>query len=179
MPDNENAMQSKLVTIGVYGFDQQSFFQALLDAHVDTFCDIRLRRSMRGSAYAFANSANLQKQLQQLGIRYIHVKNLAPTQAIRDQQKAEDRQTKQAKRTRTSLGQTFIQAYETTCLATFDSTDFLHTIGNDAKVISLFCVERDPQACHRSLAARKIASDLNVQLEHIVPPPNTPYPPEN
>lgn len=172
MPDNDHAPKPKLVTIGVYGFDQQSFFQALLDASVDMFCDIRLRRGMRGSEYAFANSANLQKQLQQLGIRYMHVKSLAPTQAIRDQQKAEDRQTKQAKRTRTSLGQTFIQAYETACLSTFDSTNFLHTIGNDAKVIALFCVERDPQACHRSLAAQKIAHDLDVQLAHIVPPPS-------
>jgi hypothetical protein len=30
----------KVVTIGVYGFTSNSFFQALLDAKVDTFCDI-------------------------------------------------------------------------------------------------------------------------------------------
>jgi hypothetical protein len=31
-------MKPTIVTIGVYGFDEQSFFQTLLDAKVDTFC---------------------------------------------------------------------------------------------------------------------------------------------
>ncbi|MEO8973134.1 MAG: DUF488 domain-containing protein [Ktedonobacteraceae bacterium] len=162
-------MKPKLITIGVYGFDRDSFFQALQDAHVDTFCDIRLRRGMRGSEYAFVNSTRLQQQLQQLGIRYIHMKELAPSQSIRDQQKIEDKRNRQAKRTRTTLEQTFISAYEAGCLSAFDATDFMQKVGTEAKVISLFCVERDPQACHRSLAARKIAHDLNLQLEHITP----------
>ena len=29
-------MQTKIVTIGVYGFDKDSFFQALIDANIDT-----------------------------------------------------------------------------------------------------------------------------------------------
>src|SRR5579863_10362696 len=137
-------MKPKLVTIGVYGSDKESFFQALLDAHVDTFCDIRLRRGMRGSDYAFVNSTRLQQQLQQLGIRYMHMKDLAPSQSIRNQQKLEDRRNKQAKRTRKTLEQTYISAYEAECLSTFDTADFIKRVGPDAKVISLFCVERDP-----------------------------------
>ncbi len=171
-------MKPRLITIGVYGFDKDGFFQALQDAHVDTFCDIRLRRGMRGSEYAFVNSNRLQQQLQQLGIRYIHMKDLAPSQSIRNQQKVEDKLNRQAKRTRKTLEQTFISAYETECLSTFDSTDFMQRVGTEAKVISLFCVERDPQACHRSLAAKKIAHDLNLQLEHITPS-GIPIPPKN
>ena len=34
-------MKPKIVTIGVYGFDEDSFFEALRKAKVDTFCDIR------------------------------------------------------------------------------------------------------------------------------------------
>lgn len=162
-------MKPKLITIGVYGFDRDSFFQTLQDAHVDTFCDIRLRRGMRGTEYAFANSTRLQQQLQQLGIRYLHMKELAPSQSIRDQQKIADKRNRQAKRTRTTLEQPFISAYEAECLSSFDAQDFLQKVGPEAKVISLFCVERDPQACHRSLAAKKIAHDLNLQLEHITP----------
>ncbi|MFN2179799.1 MAG: hypothetical protein ACK2UV_09955, partial [Candidatus Promineifilaceae bacterium] len=56
-----------IVTIGVYGFDETTFFQALKDAGVDTFCDIRRRRGVRGSRYAFANSKRLQKRLAELG----------------------------------------------------------------------------------------------------------------
>ena len=171
-------MKPRLITIGVYGFDKDGFFQALLDAQVDTFCDIRLRRGMRGSEYAFVNSTRLQQQLQQLGIRYLHMKELAPSQSIRNQQKVEDKLNRQAKRTRKTLEQTFISAYEAECLSAFDSTDFLQKVGSEAKVISLFCVERDPQACHRSLAAKKIAHDLNLQLEHITPS-GIPIPLEN
>lgn len=159
----------RIVTIGVYGFDKDRFFQALLDAEVDVFCDIRRRRGMRGSLYAFANSANLQKKLGELGIRYLHVKDLAPTQVIRDRQKQEDAKLRIAKRTRTALGETFIQAYEQECLSAFDSTEFLQGLGQDTRVIGLFCVEREPEACHRSLAAKRLAQDLGLQVEHIRP----------
>ena len=47
------------VTIGVYGFDESSFFQTLQNAGVDTFCDLRARRGVRGAAYAFANGERL------------------------------------------------------------------------------------------------------------------------
>ncbi|HJT55121.1 MAG TPA: DUF488 domain-containing protein [Ktedonobacteraceae bacterium] len=162
-------MKPKIVTIGVYGFEKDTFFQALLDAEIDVFCDIRRRRGMRGSSYAFANSASLQKQLSELGIRYLHVKDLAPTQTIRDRQQQEDKKLNIAKRARTALGETFIQAYEQECLSAFDSTKFLQGLGQETRVIGLFCVERDPEACHRSLAARRLAEDLGLQVEHIKP----------
>ncbi len=162
-------MKPKIVTIGVYGFNQESFFNALLDAKVDTFCDIRRRRGMRGSAYAFVNSTNLQKQLDTLGIRYFYLKNLAPGQEIREKQKREDEKLGIAKRTRTKLGPTFIQAYEQECLSALNIIEFFEKLGQDAQVISLFCVEREPEACHRSLAAKRLAQDLDIQVEHITP----------
>ena len=162
-------MKPKIVTIGVYGFDKESFFEALLDARVDTFCDIRMRRGMRGSAYAFVNSTSLQRQLGEMGIRYVHIKDLAPNQEIRAKQKQEDEKLGVAKRTRKGLGQTFIQAYEQECLASFDSGEFIKELGQDARVIGLFCVEREPEACHRSLAAKKLSRDLELEVEHITP----------
>jgi uncharacterized protein (DUF488 family) len=162
-------MQQRIVTIGVYGFDQETFFKALLDAKVDTFCDIRMRRGMRGSTYAFVNSSRLQKRLGELGIRYLHLKNLAPNSEIRATQKQEDEMLRVAKRTRKVLGQTFIQAYEKTCLSDFNTVKFIQQLGQNARVISLFCVEREPEACHRSLAAKRIARDLEIQVEHITP----------
>ncbi len=158
---------NKIVTIGVYGFDKDRFFQALLDAKVDTFCDIRLRRGMRGSEYAFVNSESLQKSLRELGIRYIHFKDLAPSKAIREKQKQEDEKLGIAKRSRKTLGQTFIQEYERECLSHFNSHEFVKMIGLETKVVSLFCVEREPDACHRSLAANRLARDLELPVEHI------------
>jgi uncharacterized protein (DUF488 family) len=162
-------MKPKIVTIGAYGFDKESFFQALLDAKVDIFCDLRMRRGMRGSTYAFANSSSLQKRLGELGIRYQYLKDLAPGHEIRAKQKQEDEKLGIAKRTRKVLGQTFIRAYEKECLATFDSEEFIKGLGQDAQVIGLFCVEREPEACHRSLAAKRLAQDLELQVEHIKP----------
>src|SRR5712691_590913 len=142
-------MNHRIVTIGVYGFDKQSFFQALLDAKVDTFCDIRMRRGMRGSTYAFVNSSSLQRQLDELGIRYLHIKDLAPNHEMREKQRQEDEKLGVAKRTRIGLGQKFIRAYENECLSTFDSGEFIKKLSPGTHVICLFCVEREPQACHR------------------------------
>nr|MBA3379353.1 hypothetical protein [Chloroflexia bacterium] len=36
--------------------------------------------------------------------------------------------------------------------------------------IMLFCVERVPAACHRSLLAERLAGDLGVEVMHILPP---------
>ncbi len=162
-------MQLEIVTIGVYGFDKDSFFQALIDAHVGTFCDIRRRRGMRGSEYAFANSTALQKKLRELGIRYMHIKDLAPSKAIRDRQKQEDKKVGIAKRSRKELGQTFIQEYEQQCLAFFDIHEFVEMLGPEARVVGLFCVEREPEACHRSLAAKKLADELKLRVRNITP----------
>jgi len=162
-------MQPKIVTIGVYGFDEDSFFEALRKAKVDTFCDIRNRRGVRGSTYAFANSLRLQALLAELGIRYLHRKDLAPTKAVRDRQAAADKATKTAKRKRTALGEEFITAYRTECLTAFDPDSLLDDLEADAQVVALFCVEKEPEACHRSLVADKLAKELKLEVENILP----------
>ena len=162
-------MKPKIVTIGVYGFDEDSFFQALCKAKVDTFCDIRSRRGVRGSTYAFANSLRLQERLAELGIRYLYRKDLAPTQGVRDRQAAADKATKTAKRKRTVLGEEFITAYRTECLAGFDPYSLLDDLEEDAQVVALFCVEKAPEACHRSLVAETLAKELKLEVENILP----------
>jgi uncharacterized protein (DUF488 family) len=162
-------MKPKIVTIGVYGADEAGFFRALAAAKVDTFCDVRLRRGVRGSTYAFANSKRLQKKLAEMGIRYMHVRELAPTQAVRDRQKEEDQRIGVGKRSRERLGQTFIEAYETECLSGFDSGRFIQGLGPGAEVVAFFCVERGPEACHRSLVAGRLQHDLGLSVEHLQP----------
>ena len=162
-------MKPKIVIIGVYGFDEDSFFEALRKTKVDTFCDIRSRRGVRGSTYAFANSLRLQARLADLGIRYLYRKDLAPTKAVRDRQAAADKATKTAKRKRTALGEAFITAYCTECLAAFAPDSLLDDLEEDAGVVALFCVEKDLKACHRSLIADKLAKELKLEVEDILP----------
>ena len=52
-----------IYTIGVYGFSESDFFQKLIENNIDTFCDIRRRRAVRGSLYAFVNGKRLQINL--------------------------------------------------------------------------------------------------------------------
>lgn len=158
----------RLMTIGVYGFDETAFFEALQSAGVDTFCDIRLRRGVRGHEYAFANSTHLQQRLAELGIRYIHVKELAPTPEIRAKQFEQDHAEHVGQRSRHHIGAAFAEAYKAERLAQFDAEAFVRDLG-DAEAICLFCVEREPEACHRSLAAAELARVLGVKVEHLLP----------
>jgi uncharacterized protein (DUF488 family) len=155
----------KCLTIGAYGFKEAAFFNALQQAGVDTFCDIRWRRGVRGAEYAFVNSARLQERLSELGIRYLHFRELAPTAALRQRQFELDKAEGIAKRKRTTLSQTFVEGYQKELLTTFDSRKFLSQLGPDARVFALFCVEGEPGACHRSLLAEHLQKELGAELE--------------
>lgn len=161
-------MTPDLVTIGAYGFGEATFFPALQRAGVDTFVDIRRRRGVRGSAYAFANSQRLQARLGELGIRYVYRPDLAPSPAVSQAQAAADKASKTAKRRRETLDAAFVEAYRREFLGNFDSRRFVEELG-DARVVALFCVERLPTACHRSLLAARLAADLGATVRHLLP----------
>lgn len=159
----------KVVTIGLYGFNEQSFLRALLAARVDIFCDVRYRRGVRGSTYAFANSRRLQTLLADHRIRYLHRKDLAPTMAVRSIQAEFDQRAGTAKRKRTQLSDAFVNSYQVECLSSLDSYELLNDFGPSTRVAALFCVETLPRACHRSLIASKIAKDTGIEVEDIRP----------
>ncbi len=121
---------------------------------------------MRGPEYAFANSARLQARLAEPGIAYEHRLELAPSTAIRQQQYSEDAQLGIGKRNRSQLGEAFKAAYAAECLEAFDAAGFLAEAG--AGPICLFCVEREPGACHRSLVAEQLAG-AGATVRHLLP----------
>lgn len=159
----------KIVTIGVYGFDEAEFFDALRAAGVDTFCDLRLRRGVRGAVYAFANSRRLQARLAELVIRYLHLAKLAPSRDLRKRQAAADALARTTKRHRSALSEDFVAGYQRECLTDFDSRAFVEQLGPEARVAALFCVEREPAACHRSLVAERLRLDLGLEVVHLRP----------
>jgi uncharacterized protein (DUF488 family) len=161
--------QIQIVTIGAYGFTQETFFVALQQAQVDTFCDVRWRRGMRGSLYAFANSERLQHSLQGMGICYLHRRDLAPDPTIRAIQGESDRAYHVLKRERERLEPRFIEAYTRCCLGQFDAPAFIEQLGEEAQVVALFCVEREPDACHRSLLAQYLIKEAGVHVTHLTP----------
>lgn len=160
----------RIATIGGYGFTEASFLEALQKARVDTFIDVRQRRGMRGARYAFLNSSRLQSLLASAGIRYVHALDLAPTAIVRETQKKNDRASRVAKRDRTELSPDFVQKYKSEILARFDADPLMRAL-NGATAIVLFCVEGQPSACHRSLAAEHLLQFFGSEqpVEHLRP----------
>jgi len=155
-------------TIGVYNSTEKEFFQKLVNNKIDTFCDIRQRRGVRGAKYSFVNSNQLQQKLSQLGINYGHILDLAPTQEIRELQKATDIENKELKSERKTLGKTFTINYEKKILKKFHFDLFFENLDQigSSKVV-LFCVEEQPEACHRSIVANELLNKYNYKITHL------------
>lgn len=159
-------MISKVFTIGGYGHTATTFFSQLERHGVDLLVDIRQRRGMRGSTYAFLNATALQQELRLRGIEYRHIKELAPTTSIRNAQKTADQISASSKRDRTYLSESFKSAYKIEVLGGCDANRIALDIGEHSN-ICFFCVEGPPAACHRSLVSDWMASNICVPVIHI------------
>ena len=73
-----------------------------------------------------------------------------------------------AKRKRTTLSEAFIAGYTADLLAQLDSGALLADL-IPARRIVFFCVERAPEACHRSLLVAKLAGDLDRSVKNLTP----------
>ena len=158
---------TSLATIGVYGFDRDSFLEALADARVDLLLDVRQRRGVRGSEYAWANARRLQTALAEANIDYTHMKELAPTTELRQLQYQEDARLGEGKRSRTVLAPEYVRRYTEEILDRVDLDPIVKWIGPSSA--ALLCVERDPEACHRSLIAAHLQRDWAFSVEHLRP----------
>lgn len=157
-----------IAAIGVYGTTRDSFFGALSAYGTTHFVDIRRRRGLRGHEYAYANATALQAALASMGIAYIHELRLAASKETRDAQLASDKATDTGQRSRSSLSPEFVERYRRESLEGFDVAEFVAQFPRGARIV-LFCVERSPGACHRSLAADRIAKFLGVAWRDITP----------
>jgi uncharacterized protein (DUF488 family) len=157
-----------VVTIGVYGFDQPTFLGALDEAGVGLLLDVRQRRGVRGREYAWANSARLQAALAGAGIEYRHHIELAPTTELRRLQYAEDDRLGVGKRSRVELAPEYRERYTHEILDRVDLEPIVHALPTGSST-ALLCVERDPEACHRSLIATRMATEHGVSIRHLKP----------
>lgn len=158
---------ASIATIGVYGFERDSFLAALAGGGIDLVLDVRQRRGVRGSEYAWANSRRLQAALAEAGIGYSHLKELAPTTELRRLQYREDARLGEGKRSRTTLAPEYARRYTEEILDRVDLEPIVRWIGGSSA--ALLCVERDPEACHRSLIAARLQSDWDFDVEHLRP----------
>jgi uncharacterized protein (DUF488 family) len=157
-----------VATVGVYGFTLEHFLATLRAADVRRLLDVRQRRGVRGTEYAWANSARLQAALAQAGIEYRHHKELAPTTELRQLQYREDARQGVGKRSRAQLAPAYVERYVREILDPVDLAPIVEAMPSEG-TSALFCVERDPEACHRALVAKRLAQCCGVHVAHLRP----------
>jgi uncharacterized protein (DUF488 family) len=159
---------TRVLTIGVYGWSHERFLDALAQQGVTLLLDVRQRRGVRGPEYAWANSARLQAALAGAGIAYQHHKELAPTTELRHLQYAEDARQGVGKRSRRELAPEYRDRYTREILDQVDLAPLVAELPADGAA-ALLCVERDPEACHRSIVAERLAAEYGVSVAHLRP----------
>ncbi|HSC03938.1 MAG TPA: DUF488 domain-containing protein [Solirubrobacteraceae bacterium] len=157
-----------IATIGVYEFDAASFIRALDGAGVTQVVDIRQRRGVRGSEYAWANAQRLQAFLAKARIGYEYHPELAPDTAMRQLQYRDDDRQGVGKRSRVRLSPEYIRVYTEEILDLVPLEPLVrrlpvHGIG------ALMCVEATAQACHRSLVAERLAERFGFEVINLEP----------
>jgi len=159
----------RIATIGVYGWTLETFLAALRRHDVRLVVDVRQRRGVRGREYSWANARRLQASLAEAGIAYSHHKELAPTTELRHLQYREDDRLRVGKRSRVALAREYVDRYVHEILDPLDLAALVDEFPADGTP-ALFCLERDPQACHRSLVADRLADEFGFAVVHLLPP---------
>jgi uncharacterized protein (DUF488 family) len=157
-----------IATIGVYEFDAASFIRALDRAGVTQVLDIRQRRGVRGSEYAWANARRLQALLADARIGYEYHPELAPDTEMRQLQYRDDDRQGVGKRSRVRLAPEYIRAYTEEILDLAPLEPLVRRLPVHG-IAALLCVEATAQACHRSLVAQRLAERFGVEVIHLEP----------
>jgi uncharacterized protein (DUF488 family) len=156
----------RLATVGVYGFTVEEFLDALREADVRLLLDVRQRRGVRGPQYAWANAKRVQAALAEAGIGYRHHPELAPTTELRQLQYSEDDRLGVGKRSRVELAPEYRRRYLSEILDRADLGQLVDELPEEGAG-ALFCVDRYPEACHRSLIAERIKAEYGVPVTHL------------
>jgi len=152
-----------IATVGVYQSSLGDFLSRLKRHRVAMVADVRQRRGVRGREYAWANSLRLQAALNEAGIQYRYLPELAPTTELRQLQYREDDRLKVGKRSRIELSAAYRERYLREVLDRVDLGAVLASLP-DESTSALLCVERDAPACHRSLIAARLHAEFGVPI---------------
>jgi uncharacterized protein (DUF488 family) len=157
-----------IATIGVYEFDGASFIRALDAAGVTLVIDVRQRRGVRGSQYAWANSNRLQERLAHARIGYEYHPELAPDTEMRQLQYRADAEQGVGKRSRQRLSPDYVRVYTREILDLAPLELLVRRLPVHG-IAALLCVEATAEACHRSLVTQRLAERFGFDVIDIEP----------
>jgi uncharacterized protein (DUF488 family) len=148
------AAEPAIFTIGFSGKRAERFFGLLAEHKIDRLVDIRLRPD--GQLSGFAKRGDLPFFLRSLvGCDYIHVPVLAPD----DETLTEYRKSKDSERFHARFNDLLdIRGIP----ASLARTQF------DGRAICLLCSEAEPEGCHRSFVADRLAAAWGRSVVHLV-----------
>ncbi|GAB3717581.1 hypothetical protein GCM10028793_55430 [Nocardiopsis oceani] len=87
---------------------------------------------------------------------------------MRQLQYAADARQRVGKRSRRELAAEYTRRYTAEILDPVDLTPIVSVLPSSGTA-ALLCVERDPEACHRSLIAQRLAEQHPVTTDHLRP----------
>jgi uncharacterized protein (DUF488 family) len=158
----------RIATIGVYDFDAARFIEALDDANVTQLIDIRQRRGVRGTPYAWANARRLQSLLADAHIGYEYHPELAPDTELRHLQYRADDREGVGKRSRVRLDPEYVRQYTEEILDLVPLEPLVRRLPVHG-VGALMCVEASAEACHRSLVAQRLSERFGFEIVNLEP----------
>ncbi|MCD6029197.1 MAG: hypothetical protein K0S78_1371 [Thermomicrobiales bacterium] len=144
----------KLYTIGFTQKSAERFFDLLAEHGIERVVDIRLKPG--GQLSGFAKQQDLAWFLDRLvGADYIHLPELAPSDAIRDAYRKDRDWERYVPRFEALMDARGIPA-------TLDQSLFA------AKTCCLLCSEPTPERCHRRLVAERLAREWGeIEVIHL------------
>lgn len=135
------AQDTALFTIGYEGRDLEEFAGCLKNSGVETLVDVRDIPLSRKKGFS---KTPLSQYLQEIGIEYVHLKQLGSPKDLREKVK-EDGDYKY-----------FFKEYSDYIQSQQDTVETLYEIVVSSANTCIMCYERDPNYCHRLVVAGEI-----------------------
>lgn len=142
----------RIYTIGFTKKSAEDFFSILKKNQINLIADVRLNN--RGQLAGFTKKNDFIFFLSLFNIEYVHLKDFAPTKELKDAYQS-NRDFKK---------------YKTSYFNLIENRNAVKKLA-DLKLpqenVCLLCSEPEPEKCHRSLAAEKIATKFNIPVTHL------------
>lgn len=143
----------RLFTIGYEQRRPDEFFRALRESGVEVLADIRAIAFSRRKEFS---KTALSQKLREMGIEYVHLRELGGPKDLRDKVKADGDY------------EDFFKKYKRHLDKQNEGLEKLLDLATKKRVC-LLCYERDVNRCHRRAVAQRIldTSDKKLRLSHI------------
>jgi len=143
---------SALYTIGYEGKKFERYLNELIQEDVKVLVDVR--KNAHSMKYGFSKKT-LQKAVENLGIKYIHIPNLGI--------ESENRQTLETKADYDALFAKYAKTFKTKV----EDMAYLNELIKSEQRVAITCFENDVSYCHRGVIAKKMKSGFKVEVKHL------------